>query len=897
LAVACLDENDFTAYFSLKLTPQETDQLFAHVDSCPACAQLFAAVAQTSEPTDGDGAADADEVQGPAPLRTLGRYHVERVLGMGGMGVVYAGHDPQLNRRVAIKLLRPGASSERQRARLMREAQAMAQLSHPNVVHVHEVGSFGEQLFVVMELIDGMTLSAWLRAQKRTWRQIVDAFVAAGEGLAAAHQAGLVHRDFKPDNVLVAGDGRICVTDFGLARWHQESSDAAPPATEVEPLATTITKAGAIMGTPAYMSPEQLRGEPADARSDMFCFCVALYEALFGTRPFSGGTVAELRAAINTQKLSGETRGVPRWLLRAVVRGLAAAPADRFPSLRELLAALRADPAPRRRRLAVALGVAAALIVAVTAYERAARRSRACVGAADKLAGIWDAPRQAELRAAFVKHGPPGALALWNGVAAQLDGYAHEWVALHTSACEATRLRGEQSEELLDLRMQCLHDRAVALRALGELFAGGGAGVIDNAAASARNLPALSDCSNAEALRAGTRLPADPALRAAIDTQLATLARARALYYSAGADETLKLASAVAAEPVAARYPPLRAEAQSLRGRALAVLQRLDEAEPLLKEAGQLALGNRQDRVAFDSWLGLATVNSWRHKIDAALEWSQMAEAVAARSGGERLELTRLHALAEIYRFANRRREETDVAERALARAEHLNPPDNFELGISLYDLGVARFLGSDFAAAAQLEQRALDVYRRRPEENLREQDRTLTALGMALGALHRYDEALAMARRSLALDEQLFPPDHPWLGYSYFNVGYAEYKRGNFTAATAAQERAEQIVAQHREALADLVAQLPALRGLIAVGLGDMARGASLLDGALTNPSLSGTDRAEIELALARARWQLGEHRRALGLATQAKADLEKETPRDPLAIAAVDTWLAEHR
>src|SRR3954469_19947733 len=206
------------------------------------------------------------------------------LLGRGGMGVVLSAYDPLLDRRVALKLLRPGAfpgvSEQEGRARLQREAQAMARLAHPNVVAVHDVGTVGEQLFIAMEYVDGQTLTAWRSSAERDWRAIVLMYLGAGSGLQAAHAAGMVHRDFKPDNVLIGSDGRPRVGDFGLVSVTRASEGAAT--TEAG-----TTRHGAIMGTPGYMSPEQVRGEPSDAQSDQFSFCVALYEALYGQRPFA----------------------------------------------------------------------------------------------------------------------------------------------------------------------------------------------------------------------------------------------------------------------------------------------------------------------------------------------------------------------------------------------------------------------------------------------------------------------------------------------------------------------------------------------------------------------------------------------------------------------------------
>src|SRR5439155_5865060 len=239
----------------------------------------------------------------PLPMKALGRYVVERELGSGGMGLVYAAYDPELGRKVALKLVRPRASGKmgpsEGRARLLREAQAMAQLTHPNVVAIHDVGTFGDQVFIAMEYVEGRTLSEWLSATKRPWREIVSLFAQAGRGLAAAHAKNIVHRDFKSDNVWVGEDGRARVLDFGLARAMRGAGElpqsAGAPAEgkatrspRVPLLAAAVTLPGTFLGTPPYMAPEQLKGESGDARADQFSFCVALYYALYGELPFAG---------------------------------------------------------------------------------------------------------------------------------------------------------------------------------------------------------------------------------------------------------------------------------------------------------------------------------------------------------------------------------------------------------------------------------------------------------------------------------------------------------------------------------------------------------------------------------------------------------------------------------
>jgi len=279
----------------------------------------------------------------------LGRYIVLSRLGAGGMGVVYAAYDPDLDRKVAVKVLRPDAAVDE--ARLLREGRAMARVQHPNVIVVYDVGTFADGVFVAMELVDGTTLDGWLEARHPDWRAIVDVFVKAGSGLAAAHAVGMVHRDFKPANVLIGSDGRVRVVDFGLAR---STGDEPPVPVEAEfsPERTPsqlgeVTRTGALVGTPSYMSLEQLHGAPIDARSDQFSFSVALYRALFGERPFAGDSTAALAAEIASGRVRPPPKStrVPGWLHKVVLRGLSARSEDRWPTMDAMLAALQHDPA------------------------------------------------------------------------------------------------------------------------------------------------------------------------------------------------------------------------------------------------------------------------------------------------------------------------------------------------------------------------------------------------------------------------------------------------------------------------------------------------------------------------------------------------------------------------
>jgi hypothetical protein len=296
----------------------------------------------------------------PRPVAQVGRFQVQRMIGAGGMGVVHAAYDPQLDRTVALKLLQPLASGELARQRLLREAQAMARLQNPHVIGVYEAGIHGDQVYIAMEFVEEGTFADWLRVRPRAWGEVVDVLIQAGEGLAAAHEAGLVHRDFKPANILFGG-GRARISDFGLARAELVGEELERTVEDAGLLlASPLTRTGALLGTPAYMAPEQIRGEPASAVSDQFAFGVVLYESLCGCRPFRGGSVAALLAAIEQGQVlqPPRTAALPSAVLVVIRRALAPgalaslprhARAARRPPLRPADAPLRRDA--RRRRL------------------------------------------------------------------------------------------------------------------------------------------------------------------------------------------------------------------------------------------------------------------------------------------------------------------------------------------------------------------------------------------------------------------------------------------------------------------------------------------------------------------------------------------------------------------
>jgi tetratricopeptide (TPR) repeat protein/predicted Ser/Thr protein kinase len=543
----------------------------------------------------------------------LGHFQLLDPIGSGGMGTVYSAYDLGLDRKVAIKLLDPDPDSRehqvRRNQRLLREAQAMAKLSHSNVVPISEVGLEGDRLFIAMEYVAGQTLGKWLE-EKRTWREIVDVFVQAGRGLAAAHDAGIIHRDFKPANVLVDSKGHARVTDFGIAlvgttgdtveplRGSNPSIDIAVTGTDLTPpsSSTALTEVGTLVGTPAYMSPEQFKHSTVDARSDQFSFCVALYEGLFGKRPFTGRGKEYARQVTRGEVTKPDPKAqVPGWVTAVVMRGLARDPDARFPSMTALVDALARDPGKRRRQLA--LGGAAVVAVAGAAaavgwqvHANGGAAERACSGADSLLAGAWDDGVRGALDRAFAATGVPYATTSAQGVEAVLDRYRTEWIAMRTDACRATRVRREQSEHVLDLRVACLDRRLAELRALtGVLSTAADAHAVEKSVEAASKLTPLAGCADTSALLAPGAEPSDPGQRARRAELRAEVDRLAALDHLGHSKDALGPAHALTARARSANDPRVLAEVLGVQSRIEAHADDLKAANASFDETLQLS--------------------------------------------------------------------------------------------------------------------------------------------------------------------------------------------------------------------------------------------------------------------------------------------------------------------
>ena len=684
----------------------------------------------------------------------LGRYVVLEKLGEGGMGVVYSAYDPDLDRKVALKLLRAEVSpdqADHKRARLLREAQAMARLSHPNVITVFDVGMLAGRVFVAMEHVDGATLRRWLQVKTRPWQEALSTLLSAGRGLAAAHAAGMVHRDFKPDNVLIGKDGRVHVTDFGLARPLPQT-DSAGASASTGLLEVVITSPGTVVGTPAYMAPEILEHREIDARSDQFSFCVALYEALYDQRPWKGHGFAELKPEI----LAGRVRPppasspVPAYVRKAVLKGLSTRPEDRFPSMDALLRTLERDPraAWRRGLLLSAAGLGVAL-VAGGAVAAKLRDPPVCQGAAARLAGIWDEGRKASVHQAFRATGKPFAADAWSAVERSLDAYARDWVAGHTDACQATRVRKEQTEAMMEVRMLCLDRRRQELDALTSLFASADAQSVERAVQASRALTPVKGCADLAALSSRVPLPEDPEARPKVEAVRQQLARAKATMEAAKYAAALGMVDAALQTARQLRFRPLEAEALAQQGLLRWHSQDLKGADGAFAEAILAAEAGRHPEAAARAWVERVGVMGDLHD-PVAHEHAKHAWAMLEALGND----DRLQARLRMY-----------LGTVALSEDRYPDAKAEYQAAVAL----VEKAIGPDEPLLAS----------------------AYNNFALMLDRFGEHEESLAYHRRALAIYEKALGPEHPQCGRSLSNIGIVLYEQGKYEEALAAQRRA----------------------------------------------------------------------------------------------------------
>jgi len=680
------------------------------------------------EPLDRDEAAASARLQalmfgGPEPpLSTIGRYRIVRLLGRGGMGEVYEAVDTQLERTVALKVLLGGDLDPR---RLRREAQSLAQLSDPHIVGVYDVGEHEEggrsRLHLVLEYVQGVTLDAWVHNDKPDWRGVLDVMISAGRGLCAAHNAGIIHRDFKPGNVLIDGQGAPRILDFGLACAPGQPSPATMPDDSVPFDRLTVT--GTVLGTPAYMAPEQHAGEATDERSDQYSFCITLYEALFAKRPFQGRSFSALVEA----KLDGDPRwplnsGIPPQLKEILVRGLSVEPSARYPTMESLVGALHRVRHPRRwRAWTLGGGVLGLALLGATALGGEAVGASAC---SRLVVADHGDPSPEDLAGAFERAGDYGRQT-WARVEGPLGDYDKDLRASIAHWCDADRAHALESASA----HACLAARRERLTVLRGALVAPDTEVLAQAVVAVRDLPPIEACSN----------PAGEPDAEALGEHQAALVRTDALLQAGRYSEALEQLTQLESELPS---DMLRSQAMAQRGSALRRLGHAAEAVEALESAFYLAHESGAERVAFSSAIEVGFTLAYQlDALERAAEWIRHAEAAIARFDA--------------------------------------TPREHAEL---LKNRGVVRHLAGSAAAQHDLEE-ALALFEASDPTSPGVVD-ALQALATLHSGRGELDKGLELSKREVRLRVEAFGSEHPSIALSLHTRGVIRARLGQTAAA-----------------------------------------------------------------------------------------------------------------
>ncbi|MEM7157850.1 MAG: tetratricopeptide repeat protein [Myxococcota bacterium] len=885
----------------------------------------------------------------PAVGATIGRYQILSRVGAGAMGAVFAAHDPMLARRIALKVLHPGRRGPVAQQRLLREAQALARLGHPNVVTVNDVGTEGDLLYIAMELVEGQSLGKWLEASPRAWSEVLDIVLQAGRGLAAVHRADLVHRDFKPENVMVS-EGRALVADFGIAQSKDDddwagSSDSMPSrggddGRHLE-ISDRLTQTGTMLGTPRYMAPEQFLSEPVDSRTDQFSFCIVLWEALYGQHPFSAGSLTSLTMSITLGELQPPPsgHGVPPRIHRVLVRGLSTRPADRFASMPALLSELERAAAPRQK--ALVLGVVAALAVggvALAAYLPASSTT-ACDGRGS-MDATWGPDDARQLQEAFEATGIPMARANGQQVVRRLEDYAERWVQAHGAQCLERRDADAETQILLDRRIACLKERRGSLDALIQVLQDPDPTIVENAASAVLELGELSACADDERLAAEAERTVEPRLAARVEDAQQQLDQVRALQSARADDRGLERLDEIEAQLRSIDYLPLQAEVSFLRGTLLDHQGESDRGRAEVERAFEIATAQGMDELVAKSALRLTNI-AWTMgaTADQARRWARHADAAIARLGRPpRLQVDYLEFSSFVLEREGNHREAQALLREALALVQR-EMPDNqvaashvhsalgrialmlgeHDEAIEQYGLahdrltaalgeahpGAVSILGSmqevyraqgKFAEAHALDERVFPLLVAAYGPKHPEVVSMLVKRGSLLASEGFAEDALEYYGRALRITEERYGPDHTGVGVIRSNRGVVLSSIGRHDEAVADQRRALRIAeavfpAEHRR----IAIALDNL-GSALVGAGRPAEAIPLHRRSLPIWSRQGDHSPSLAISLtdqALALLEHGESAEAVPLVERAVKIFESRTI-DPLELARARFTLA---
>ncbi|MEM9459591.1 MAG: serine/threonine-protein kinase [Myxococcota bacterium] len=796
---------------------------------------------------------------GLAPGSVVGRCVVQARIGAGGMGIVYLAQDPTLDRPVALKLLRPEWMTERTQARLLREAQALAQLSHPNVVTVYGVERSEYGIAIIMEYVEGETLARWL-TRPHHWHETLRVMIQAGQGLHAAHEARLIHRDFKPSNVRIGSDGRVQVLDFGLVRLDSTVgvSGRADDEAEFDAASSSFsdsapgvrTGVGEVLGTVAYMAPEQLICADVEARSDQYAFCVSLWEALCGQLPFRGDPL---------EVLAAKQRGVPRWpsgvalphaLVEAIGRGLAPEPADRWPSVDALLRRLRSLMFPARQRWRWALGGSLVVLGGGLGLGWWSMQPPACQDAAAQLEGAWGDLSREVVHDALLRAGGDHPQHTWTRVEQRLDEYATHWGEAYAEACEQTHVRAEVPPAVLDLRMACLRRARVELGAAAVAL-----GDPDNASRAIQLVDALPPpgmCLDETTLHFDPSLTAEPERFAAVEGVRHELAEIGVLEGVGDFEGALLRASPAVQRARATGFWPVVVEALVRRGRLSWKLRDSEGAQRDLDEAYELAESTGYTVGAARSAIALSELYvASEGRYEDSLHWANTALALARRDQqGTALEAEALERVAIAFHAQGRYSRSAELQRQVLDLQSRLP-----EVGVSARSL---QTMANALLELGRLDQ-ALDYHQRALEQVEQRLGPNHVAVGHALNNYAavlmkqgRHGDAISRLERVIQIREAAFGPDTPRLVSALLNLAAARIEQEQLPLAEESLARVLEIIDEHFDGEHPHLTTALTSFGLLYARRGEVALARESYDRAVVNGERTlGEDHPRVALAL----------------------------------------------
>ncbi len=744
-------------------------------------------------------------VERPGPTGASERYVILEQLGAGGCGEVFLAYDAELDRKVAIKKILHRHANTDGEALIVQEARLLAKLRHPNIVTVYDIQELPgehqqESLCIIMEYVEGLTLRQWLVLHPRSRREILRVFQEAGRGLAAAHAAGVFHRDFKPDNVLVDSSGHARVLDFGLSQFESEATDELAITHDGAPEVTMPP----LTGTPAYMAPERYHHPAGSVASDMFSFAVSLWEALVGQRPFPGGSVRELRdqVAVGEVVLPANQRHLTAHLRRVLRRALAVGPAQRYPGMESLLSSLAYNPQERWRRWVGIGSLVTGAVIVGSLFRSPEVAAQQCRGMDGIFATGWNESRVDALRETILGTDTLYAQTTWEHVYTQLDAYATEIRREAQGACEDARVRGRTSDELAGRRLACLHEREIELDAFVDALQTGGSDAIQRAIRATAALTPVASCDGEVLMSERTAAPRDTEVAAVVQEIRGELAKIKAIRNSGRPRDVMELAAQVVERAKSVGYVPVLAEAHLQHGDLYAAVMETKTAEEEYAAAWHHAIASDHDRVARDAANLLANELAFDPaRIGEANVWTASADAVAQRVGvtDEHTYLNRV-AVGRVLETQGRFGEAIEPMQEAARAAKAAYGPNSWE-AISIHTV-LSSIIGrsGDLDGATEEIEYAVRAGKTTFGDNHPALTEIYRQYGIVLAARGEMEQSIGVMQHMVELVEPAFGSESPRLAASLNSLGYTLCEAGRDNEGIEHLERALDIQAAHLE-------------------------------------------------------------------------------------------------